>query len=223
MNNDYENKIVLSGGIHDLEKYNDSARLIIKDDTIVNAINLHNNMKLNIVLEEGVSLTFNMFDYAVNLKTELIVEARDKSSFMINASFISDAKYELDIETKLYGDDIEGTVNIRGINESEGTSKVVMSGTVAGETHGNVLNEYAKVLNKSVYSSVLIPDLIVNTSEVQANHGVSIGHIADEQLFYMMSKGLNRFNATKLIEEGFILSIMDEDVKQRIQNILIGR
>lgn len=223
MNKEYENKIVLSGGVHDLEKYNNSVHLIIKEDTILNAINLHNNMKLYIVIEEGKSLTLNMFDYAVDLKTDIVIEANDNSNFLVNASFISDTKYELDIETRLYGDEIEGEVNVRGINEREGTSKVVMNGIVAGETRGNVLSEYAKVLNKSTFSSVLIPDLIVNTSEVQANHGVTIGHIDSKQLFYMMSKGISKANATKIIEEGFILSIMDEDVKQRIQNILVGR
>lgn len=223
MNSEYENKIVLRGGVFDLDKFNNSARIIIKDDTIINAINLHNNMNLHIRLEEGTSLVFNMFDYAVTLETNIVVEADDNSSFVINSAFISENKYNLNIETMFYGNNIEGTVNIRGINEREGMVKVLMEGTVAGETHGNVLNEYAKVLNKSEYSNVLIPNLIVNTSEVEANHGVTIGHIDEQELFYMMSKGISKANATKLIEEGFILSIMDEETKQKILNILVGR
>lgn len=223
MNSEYENKIVLSGGVFDLDKFNNSAHIIIKGDTIVNAINLHNNMNLYIKLEEGVSLIFNMFDYAVSLETNIVVEADENSSFVVNAAFISENKYNLDVETKFYGNNIDGTVNIRGINEREGTVKVLMEGTVAGETHGNVLNEYARVLNKSEFSNVLIPNLIVNTSEVEANHGVSVGHIDESELFYMMSKGISKTNATKLIEEGFILSIMDEEVKQKILNILVGR
>lgn len=223
MNREYENKIILSGGVHNLAKYNDSAQIIIKGDTIINAINLHNNMNLYIVLEPGASLLLNMFDYAVNLESNIKIEAGDRSSFVINCSFISETKYELNIDTLFYGDDITGSVNIRGINEEEGTTKVSMSGTVAGETHGNVLNEYAKVLNKSIYSNVLIPNLIINTSEVEANHGVTIGHIREDELFYLMSKGISRSTAIKTIEEGFILSIMDEEIKQKILNILIGR
>ncbi len=223
MNSEYENKIVLSGGVTDLAKYNDSARIVIKGDAVVNAINLHNNMDLFFEIEKGASLVFNMFDYAVDLGTKIIIEANDRAKFFVNAAFISEVKYDLNIETRLYGDEIEGTVNIRGINEREGTVKVLMEGTVAGETHGNVLSEYAKVLNKSEFSNVLIPNLIVNTSEVEANHGVSVGHIREDELFYMMSKGISRVNAVKIIEEGFIMSIMDDDVKQKIQNILVGR
>ncbi len=223
MISEHENKIILNGGVHDLDKFNNSARIIIKRDTVVNAINLHNNMNLHFVLEKDSTLVLNMFDFAVDLKTNIIIEATDDSKFVMNAAFIAEVKYELEVETRLYGDNIDGTLNIRGINEAEGVTRVVMNGVVAGETRGNVLSEYAKVLNKSEYSSVLIPNLIVNTNQVEANHGVSVGHIRDEELFYMMSKGISKTNAFRIIEEGFILSIMDEEVKQKIQNILVGR
>lgn len=223
MNSEYANKIVLSGGVHALDKFNNSAQIVIKDDTVVNAINLHNNMDLHFILEKGVFLVLNIFDYAVDLSTKIIVEADSSSKFVINDAFITDVKYDLTVETRLYGDDIEGTLNIRGINEREGTTKILMNGIVAGETRGNILNEYARILNKSEHSNVLIPNLIVNTSEVEANHGVSVGHIDDKELFYMMSKGLSRRNAIKIIEEGFLLSTLTPELKQQVQNILVGR
>lgn len=223
MNNEHENKIILSGGTHDLDKFNDSAQIIIKGKTHVNAINLHNNMNLFFILEKDASLVLNLFDYALDLKTDITIQADDNSSFVVNAAFISEVKYELNIDTKLYGNNINGSLNVRGINELEGIVKVVMNGTVAGETKENVLSEYARIINKSNFSNILIPNLIVNTNEVEANHGVSVGHISEEQVFYLMSKGITRTTAIKMIEEGFILSIMSDDVKQKIQNILVGR
>lgn len=213
----------MSDGVVFLDKYMDSANLVIKGNAVLNAINLHNNLNLNIKIEDGAAMVLNMFDYAVSLDVHIDIEANDNSSFQINSSFICENKYSLDIETKLYGSAICGEVNVRGINEKEGTVKVVMNGTVAGETKGNVLNEYAKVLNKSELSNVLIPNLIVNTNEVEANHGVSIGKIDDNELFYLMSKGINKYHAVKIIEEGFILSIMPDDIKEKIKNILVGR
>ncbi len=223
MNGKYENNIILSGGVRDLDKSHDSVQFIVKADTVVNAINLHNNMSLKFIVEKGVTLVFNVFDYAVSLETNVEIEADDETSFVMNVAFIAETKYDLNVETKLYGSNINGILNVRGINEREGTVRVLMNGTVAGETKGNVLNEYAKVLNKSDHSNVLIPNLIVNTSEVEANHGVSIGHIDERQLFYMMSKGLSKYSAVKMIEEGFLIDIMSDDIKQKIQNILVGR
>lgn len=223
MNNEYENTIILKGGVIDLDKYNDSVQIIIEKDTIINAINLHNNPKLKIILKEGASCEFNLFDYAVDLTVQLDIESHDNSHFTLNNSFIAEKKYDLTLESKLYGNNITQNINIRGINEEEGIVKITMEGTVAGETKGSVLNEYARILNKSYMTNVIIPNLLVNTDEVEANHGVSIGKIREEELFYLMSKGIDKAHATKLIEEGFILSIMPEDVKVIIKNILMGR
>ena len=98
-----------------------------------------------------------------------------------------------------------------------------MDGTVAGETKDNTLNEYARIINKSEASNVMIPNLVVNTNEVMANHGVSVGSIDEDELFYLATKGINKYTAQKLVEEGFILSIMNDEIKERIKNILLGR
>lgn len=206
-----------------MDKYIDDARIVIKEDTIINAVNLHNNMNLTIVVEEECNLELNLFDHAVSLEINLDIELHDRSTLTLNGAFISEIRYELNVDAKLYGDNIYACVDIRGVNEREGTVKINMNGTVAGETHGNVLNEYAKVLNKSELSNVLIPNLIVNTNDVEANHGVSIGSIDEKELFYLMSKGIDRHNAVKIIEEGFLEAIMPEDVKEKIKNILVGR
>lgn len=223
MNKDKLNNIILGGGVVDLDKYINSAKITIKEDTIINAINLHNNMDLKMLVKSGKNLIINMFDYAVNLNTHLEIELEDRSNLTINCTFIAEVKYELDIDTKLYGDNIKTKVNIRGINEPEGIVRITMNGTVAGNTKGNVIEEYAHILNKSRLSNIIIPNLIINTNEVEANHGVTIGQISEDELFYMMSKGINRSTATKIIEEGFIKEGLDLDVKEKIQNILVGR
>ena len=223
MNKDKLNNIILGGGVVDLDKYINSAKITIKEDTIINAINLHNNMDLKMLVKSGKNLVINMFDYAVNLNTHLEIELEDRSNLTINCTFIAEVKYELDIDTKLYGDNIKTKVNIRGINEPEGIVRITMNGTVAGNTKGNIIEEYAHILNKSRLSNIIIPNLIINTNEVEANHGVTIGQISEDKLFYMMSKGINRSTATKIIEEGFIKEGLDLDVKEKIQNILVGR
>ncbi len=223
MNDKDLNRIVVSGGIIDWDKYMNAAHLIIKGDTVINAINLHNDLNLKIKIEKGKSLVINMFDYAVSLDVALVIEADENSNFVINSSFISDVKYTLNIDTIAYGDNTFGEVNIRGINERNSVIRIVMNGTVAGKTKNCVLNEYAHVLNKSNNSNVIIPNLIVNTNEVEANHGVTVGQIDEEKLFYLLSKGISRPVAAKIIEEGFLLSIMPDDIHEKIKNILVGR
>lgn len=217
------NKLLLNGSTSALDKYIEEAEITVKGNSTLNSININNNFVLDILIEKDSTLTFNMFNYANNLDIVLNITCDDNAKFVFNNSFITNNTYNLKINTNLYGSNIVNDVNIRGLNEENGSVKIVMNGTIAGETKDNVLNEFAKIINKSKNANVLIPNLIVNTNEVEANHGVSIGRINDEELFYLMSKGINKKESEKLIKEGFILSIMVEDNKNLIKNILMGR
>ena len=217
------NNILLGGGISDLENYSNHSTIVVDGNNTLNVINLKDDVILNIKLNANACLNLNMFDFSFEKKIEITVEEDDYSTFNLNAAFINDGKYSLNIHNNLYGNNINSNVNIRGINERDGVVTILMDGTVAGETKDNVLNEYAKIINRSDASNVMIPNLIVNTNEVTVNHGVSIGNISEDELFYLATKGINKYTAQKLVEEGFILSIMDERIKERIKNMLIGR
>lgn len=217
------NKILLSGGSRELEKFNEVSSIEVNGDNVLNAINLGDDLKLDIKINNNSNFTLNIFDYALDKNIDLYVESDDSSTFNLNVSFISTGKYNLNIKNNIYGDNIVSNVNVRGINETNGNVVVNMEAVVAGETKNNVINEYAKVLNKSENSNVMIPNLIVNTNDVIANHGVSIGTFNPDEIFYLLSKGIDKHTARKLIEEGFILSIMNEEIKTQIKNILIGR
>lgn len=217
------NNIILSGGVNSLEKFTTDSSIIVKAPSILNAINLCKDINLDIKINAGASLVINLFDYADNETVNIRIESYDNSSLTINSSFIAAGKYELNIDENLYGDNIKCDVFIRGINEAAGIVKIDMTGTVAGETKGSVLNEYARIINKSENSSVLIPNLIVNTNEVIANHGVSIGGFRNDELFYLASKGIDEETSKKLIEEGFINSIFDSETRDIVKNVLIGR
>lgn len=49
-----------------------------------------------------------------------------------------------------------------------------------------------------------IPDLEIESDDVKCSHAASISRIPEEQIFYLMSRGINRKNAEDLIIEGFL-------------------
>ena len=53
------------------------------------------------------------------------------------------------------------------------------------------------------------PVLKIDEYDVKANHGTAIGRMSDDELFYLMSRGLNREEAYKLILFGLINPIID--------------
>ncbi len=65
------------------------------------------------------------------------------------------------------------------------------------------------------------PILLIDEYDCFANHGASIGKMSDEDLFYLMSRGLSKKDAFLLILQGiiapFISSIEIEELKDKIE------
>jgi len=58
-----------------------------------------------------------------------------------------------------------------------------------------------------------IPSLIVETDNVKASHGGTVGELDQEQIFYMMTRGLSRAEAVRVLVEGYF-----EEVVQRLED-----
>jgi Fe-S cluster assembly protein SufD len=48
------------------------------------------------------------------------------------------------------------------------------------------------------------PELEIETDEVKASHAASVGRIDEEEIFYLMSRGLSRSEAIELIVKAFL-------------------
>ena len=59
-----------------------------------------------------------------------------------------------------------------------------------------------------------IPSLIVEVDNVKASHGGTVGELDQEQIFYMMTRGLSRAEAVRVLVEGYF-----EEVVQRLEDL----
>ena len=62
-----------------------------------------------------------------------------------------------------------------------------------------------------------IPALQIDANDVKASHGATIGQIDEEQLFYLMSRGLSRDEAEHMIVTGFFEPLIDKIVEKTFQ------
>jgi Fe-S cluster assembly protein SufD len=54
------------------------------------------------------------------------------------------------------------------------------------------------------------PMLLIDEDEVKAGHAASVGQVNREQIYYLMSRGITREDAVKLIVYGFLSPIIEE-------------
>ncbi len=67
------------------------------------------------------------------------------------------------------------------------------------------------------------PLLVIDEFDVEAGHGAAVGRIDEEQLYYMMSRGLDKKTSERLIVNGFLHPLdryLSEDFKAHVQALL---
>ncbi|OGF16089.1 MAG: Fe-S cluster assembly protein SufD [Candidatus Eisenbacteria bacterium RBG_16_71_46] len=69
-----------------------------------------------------------------------------------------------------------------------------------------------------------IPGLEILANDVRCTHGATIGNVDEEQMYYLMSRGLQRSEAQRLIVEGFFVPVLDriplESVREQLRDAI---
>jgi len=68
----------------------------------------------------------------------------------------------------------------------------------------NVFLRYKILLLGKTARATVKPQLEIESNEVKAGHAASIGQIDEEQLFYLMSRGIAREEAVELMVKAFL-------------------
>ena len=95
------------------------------------------------------------------------------------------------------------------------TSTAVWRGMIRVEPEAQKTNAYQENRNlmlSPTTHAVPIPGLEILANDVRCTHGATVGRVDREQLFYLMSRGLSRGEAERLIVRGFF-----EDVLARVE------
>lgn len=96
-----------------------------------------------------------------------------------------------------------------------GTIRVVKGaqGTDAYQANRNILLSP----NASAFPS---PNLEIEANEVRCTHGATIGKVDQDQLFYLMARGIPRQIATRMIVEGFFEDVLEREPVDSIRDNL---
>jgi len=90
---------------------------------------------------------------------------------------------------------------------------------------GNVncnMNQDTRIVNFGDNHSVVRPNMFIDEDDVEARHSSVISNFSDDELFYLMSKGIDYNNAIKLLVKGYIFSnlVVDMDKRSKILDVI---
>jgi FeS assembly protein SufD len=146
--------------------------------------------------------------------------SRSRMNFLLNGRgslaegfeiFFTDAKQKYDFETNLIHNspDSTGSTQARGVlkGESHSIFKGMIKIVNAAKNSRSYLAHHAMILERTARSDG-VPSLEIDTNEVRATHSASVAQIDEEQLFYLMARGLSLDEARRMVVLGFFEPVL---------------
>ena len=97
-------------------------------------------------------------------------------------------------------------------NSLADTARTIFSGLIRVNPGAHKTDAYQKVRNLLLSDEAeanSAPGLEIEADDVRCTHGATSGQIEAEELFYLMSRGISRQDAQKLIVFGFLQEAID--------------
>jgi Fe-S cluster assembly protein SufD len=192
--------------------------LKIKGNVSINNFNLNQDLELNITVEKNSTLNYYMFSNNNFTNKSIKIDNYSNSKTNFNYSFINDEDCKVVINNNILEDNIHSDIKVRGVCFKNSNSIIDSNGYVKEDTLNNEFNEDLRGLNLENGFIKINPNMYIDSNDVIANHNTTIGNINKDYLFYLNSKGIEDKQATNLIINGFIKSILNEYMNDIIES-----
>ncbi len=196
-----------------------------EDNSVIDYLAI-NNVKSNRVFDIKGEINYHLIslnkadeNFRINLKTEeskadvkvLSLAKEFESKFVQYISHDNKATY-----SNIYNVGIALNKAIVSFDTTGKIEKGMSKSNCRQLSRGIIIDDESKVISK--------PILLIDEYDCFANHGAAIGKISDEDLFYLMSRGLSKNDAFFLILKGIVAPFLDkvyevfesEEVKEEI-------
>ena len=95
--------------------------------------------------------------------------------------------------------------------------KFIINSNVKKDCVGSVLDQNTRIVTMGECDASISPNMFIDLDDISAKHGSIIGTFKDEDVFYLMSKGISYNDTLKLLIKGYIMANMEVDVDTRMK------
>ena len=182
----------------------------------------------NIFLEENsVYENFENFYSGGFSKSDLVCNLnKSYCSCFINGCMLSKNKQHHELKTLVRHNDEKTKSHQKIKTVLDANSKGVFQGKIkvnskAQKTDGYQLSKALLLDKDSEFDSK--PELEIYADDVKCSHGSTSGNLDEEAIFYLMSRGINRDDAKKLLIKGFLTDSVESITNKEIKKYFLKR
>ena len=218
----------------------DSINLTIKDGVFANILDSTCNSDVIINVEKNASVNYyvlntkntkkvfnlsgelnlleiNLDETDENIKTNLLNENATFNVKLLSFSNNFNSKYSFYVSHK--SEKTFSKIENVGVALNGGNLLFDVTGKIEKGMKASKASQISRGVIMDDNSNIIInPILLIDEYDCFANHGAAIGKINDEDLFYLMSRGLNKNEAFLLMLQGMIKPYVDSIPTDSLRN-----
>ena len=197
--------------------------LEIKEDVICNVYELKKEDTVKIqykyYVEKHAELQVHKFYDCNNVKELDIIELNGEyASIVYKFHTISTDTQRYDVLVYHNSTSTKSLIINKGVNMENGSlafnvTSVVYNGIVNCE-----VNQNNRIITMNENACSISPNLLIEENDIIANHAALIGKFDEDQIFYLMSRGIPKEEAIRLLTKGFLQdkTIYQEEIQEII-------
>lgn len=186
-----------------------------------------------LVVLENVNITLNILGNRVNL--DFRIKVGRNSTLVINSFIISGSMNvtcvleDVNASFKLHNsilatNDILNKITVKHLAKNTNSylknhgfsldkAKVIfdVASYVPNEASNCIVKQDNKIIQEENSSSQINPNLYIDNYDVEASHSAYVGEFKEEEIFYLMSRGLTLQDSKFLLLKSFLVGNMDVD------------
>ena len=195
-----------------------NSRVNIMESSFDNTLEIDNIYNIN---NGGVKI--NKFYTNEGVKEKIVVNLnKEKDYIYYNFSSITKGIEEYIMDINHNAKNTLSNISNKLVALKNSKINFTINSNVYKECNGSILEQNTRIVTMDKCDTKIQPNMFIDLDDVEARHGSVIGTFKNDQIFYLMSKGISYNDTLKLLIKGYLLGnvMVNFDVRKKIIDII---
>jgi Fe-S cluster assembly protein SufD len=148
-----------------------------------------------------------IYHFSINSSSDVIIDLEKEGvrlDYFYNNINYDDNKFSIRVNHNKSNTHSE--IFNHGVNVFCNKLMYYVDGVVPKNSSKCICNQDNQIINMDNGKSTILPILLIDNFDVDSNHGAYIGKFRDEEMFYLMSRGISKEDSYRLLLNGFLIN-----------------
>lgn len=156
-------------------------------------------------------------------KRETFVGLREEGAdALVSSATLVDCRKDYRMQVVNYAPHTYGDMKNYAVVLKNGNLTIDAIGKIVKGSYASQSHQTSRALSfEPGQHAMILPELLIDENDVMASHAMSIGRVDEDQLYYLMSRGLSVKQCTSLISTGYLMPITEtlnnDELKERLK------